>query len=231
MTTPQKTAVAVRHLAFEDLGLIDPVLRDHGYAVRYLDAGVDEIDPGVFLSAGLLVVLGGPIGANDGDRYPVVDQEIAALRPRLAAGLPTLGICLGAQLIARALGATVAPSGVTEIGYGPLTLTADSVLAPLAGVPVLHWHNDRFAIPAGAVHLASTPSCDNQAFSHGSALALQFHLETPATDVERWLIGHAEALSAAGIDPADLRRAAAEHGPALTAAAGEVLRGWLRDVD
>ncbi|MFD4638315.1 glutamine amidotransferase [Lentzea sp. NPDC058436] len=227
MTSPQKTCVAIRHLAFEDLGLIEPLLREQGYAIRYLDAGVDELDD----AADLLIVLGGPIGANDGHRYPVVDQEIALLRRRIAAGLPTLGICLGAQLIARALGATVAPSGTTEIGYGPLTLTRESVLTPLAEVSVLHWHNDRFAIPAGATHLASTAACDNQAFTYGdNVLALQFHLETPPSDVERWLIGHAEALSAAGIDPADIRRDAAELGPALVAAATEVIRGWLHTI-
>jgi len=229
MTSAQKTCVAIRHLAFEDLGLIEPVLREHGYAIRYLDAGVDALDDA---TADLMVVLGGPIGANDGHRYPVIDQEITLLRQRLAAGLPTLGICLGAQLIARALDATVAPSGVTEIGYGPLTLTRESVLSPLAGVPVLHWHNDRFAIPAGATHLASTPLCDNQAFTYGvNVLALQFHLETPPGDIERWLIGHAEALAAAGIEPAELRRAAADHGPALASAATTVIRGWLGALD
>lgn len=241
MTTPLKanvapdtdappTAVVVRHLLFEDLGLIGPVLHRHGFEITYLDAGVDH-DLGAVETADLAVVLGGPIGANDGDRYPCIDQEIAVLRRRLARGLPTLGVCLGAQLIARALGAGVAPSGHFEIGYGALTLTRegqDSVLAPLQNLPVLHWHNDRFEIPAGATRLAATTRCDNQAFTVGRhVLALQFHLETPPQDIERWLIGHAEALATAGTDLERIREDAVIHGPALATAAEEVIDRWL----
>jgi GMP synthase (glutamine-hydrolysing) len=228
----KKSALAVRHLAFEDLGLLHPLLVEQGYAVRYLDVGVDGIDADAIVEADLVVVLGGPIGANDEDRYPFLDNEISAIRERLDAGGRTLGICLGAQLVARALGADVVPSGHTEIGYAPLELTPeafDSPLRHLDGVPVLHWHNDRSSVPEGAVRLASTPHCPNQAFAVGTdVLALQFHLETDHRDVEPWLIGHAEALAAAGIHPRDIRAAAADAGPALTTAATRVVVEWLR---
>jgi GMP synthase (glutamine-hydrolysing) len=225
------TVLALRHLAFEDLGLIEPLLAERGHIVRYLDAGVDPIDVRTLLEPDLVVVLGGPIGANDEDRYPFLADELAALHARLDARRPTLGVCLGAQLMARALGASVAPSGHTEIGYARLALTRhadDTPLRHLAGVSVLHWHNDAFTLPAGAAPLASTAHCPQQAFALGpEILGLQFHLETPPAALERWLIGHADALAGAGLDPRDLRRQAAEAGPALTAAAHAVLNEWL----
>lgn len=225
------TVVALRHLAFEDLGLLEPLLAGRGHTVRYLDAGIDAVDPQSLLGADLVVVLGGPIGANDEDRYPVVAAELEALRVRLAEYRPTLGICLGAQLMARALGGSVKPSGHTEIGYAPLTLTdhaAGTPLRHLAEVPVLHRHNDTFSIPPGATHLASTTFCANQAYAIGSEiLGLQFHLETPPDDLERWLIGHAEALAASHIDPRDLRRQARQPGPKLDAAARTAVSEWL----
>ena len=110
-----KTLVAIRHVAFEDLGAFEPVFRDAGYAIRYCDMGLDnpaDIDP----ASSILVVLGGPIGAYEDDKYPFILGELRLLERRIAAAYPTLGICLGAQLIARALGARVYPGPAKEIG-------------------------------------------------------------------------------------------------------------------
>lgn len=226
-----KNAVAIRHLMFEDLGIIGPLLTDRGYSPRYLDAGIDAIDTDTLADADLVVILGGPIGANDSDRYPFLTAELKAVTARVQDGRPTLGVCLGAQLIARALGADVKATGRTEIGYAPLTLTAqaqDSPLRHLHDVPVLHWHGDQFDIPAGAVRLAATPTFPNQAFAAGpNILGLQFHLETHHRDIERWLIGHAEALVAADIHPESIRHCAADFGPALFDAAVRVFADWL----
>ena len=118
-----KTAVAIRHVHFEDLGAFDDVLCGHGYDVRYCDAGIDdigEVDP---LAPDLIIVLGGPIGAYEELAYPFLGQELALLEGRLTAARPTLGICLGAQLIARALGARVYPAPAKEIGWGELQLS------------------------------------------------------------------------------------------------------------
>ena len=236
MPTP-KTVLAVRHLAFEDLGLLRPVLEERGFErFRTLDAGVDDLRDlrDVDLDAvDLLVVLGGPIGAYDDALYPYLNDEIALIRRRLAARRPLLGICLGAQLMARALGADVRPMahGRKEIGFAPLTLTATglhSALAPLAsGQPVLHWHGDQFEIPDGTTSLATTPSCPNQAFAvEDFALALQFHLESDPARLEQWLIGHSGELAQARVPLEGLRRDAAAHGAGLRTALGEVVDRW-----
>lgn len=224
-------ALAVRHVAFEDMGILAPLLVERGYDLRYIEAGVDPLDAHSLLAADLAVILGGPIGVYETDRYPFLSGELQAIAMRLQQGKPTLGICLGAQLMARALGAEVKSTGRVEIGYAPLTLTeqgCDSVLRDIAAVPVLHWHGDQFAIPDGAVRLAETPGFPNQAFSIGSkVLGLQFHLEADYAQIERWLIGHAYELSVRGVSLDALRRDAAIHGPALAHAARTIFAAWL----
>ena len=129
-----KICLAVRHVAFEDLGLLGPLVASRGYGVRYHDAGVQPFDVETLLAPDLLIVLGGPIGVYERDAYPFIADEVAAIAARLAADKPMLGICLGAQMMAAALGASVAPGPVKEIGWAPLTLSPvgrKSVLAPL----------------------------------------------------------------------------------------------------
>ena len=226
-----RLALAIRHVPFEDLGVLAPALADRGYAVRYLEAGVDAIDPDALAQADLVVILGGPIGVYETGRYPFLEAELRAIGERLRRDRPTLGICLGAQLMAAALGAEVASTGRVEIGYAPLTLTGEGRESPLRAVesvPVLHWHGDQFGIPAGARRLAETPGFPNQAFALGPRiLGLQFHLEADAAKIEQWLIGHACELSLRGIDPAAIRRDAAQHGPALARHARQALDLWL----
>ncbi|MFI5735034.1 glutamine amidotransferase [Kribbella sp. NPDC051587] len=221
-------AIAVRHVFFEDLGLVLPILHNRGYSVRYLDPAVEGVDRDAIEEADLVVVLGGPIGANDAESYPFLADEIDALVARLGAGRPTLGICLGAQLIARALGANVAPGTAAEIGYAELTISSDHLLEPLRGTPVLHWHYDCFDLPRGARNLASTEVCPHQAFALGAhVLALQFHLEVDHRALEHWLVGYADVLVAVNADPRALRRQARTYGPALAELAGQVIETWL----
>ena len=225
-----KTAVAVRHVYFETLGTFEQVLADAGYDLSYLDAGQDPLTIDA-AKPDLLVMLGGPIGVYETDVYPVLLDELALIRARLASGKPLIGICLGAQLIAAALGAKVAATGIKEIGFSPLTLTEQGTKSPLRhldGVQVLHWHGDAFAIPQGAAHLASTPVCATQAFALGSnVLGLQFHPEADTHDLEPWLIGHAAELAGAKIDPRVIREDARRHGPALAKAARAMFAEWL----
>jgi GMP synthase (glutamine-hydrolysing) len=231
-----KQAVALRHVAFEDLDALAGPLAAQGYAVRYCEAPTDDLAAPELGAADLLIVLGGPIGAYDDVLYPFLKDEIALIERRIAAGMPVLGLCLGAQLMARALGARVYPAGFKEIGWAPVRLSEagrESCLAALRGDPVLHWHGDTFDLPAGATHLASTERTPNQAFALGRhALALQFHIETTARGLERWYVGHAlEIASTKSTDVAGLRAAARRHAGALADTGGRVLSVWLEGLD
>lgn len=232
-----KQLTAIRHVHFEDLGTLEDVLTEQGVAIRYLEAGVDDLMASGRLGADLLVVLGGPIGAYEEDRYPFLAEELRIIEKRLARGLPTLGICLGAQLMARALGARVYPAPAKEIGWAPVALTDAGMRSPLrhlagAETPVLHWHGDTFELPQGATLLASTKVCANQAFSWKSAgLAIQFHAEVRPARIERWLIGHACELSAPSMpDLGSLRSDTIKYGPRLQTCARTIFVEWFAGV-
>jgi GMP synthase (glutamine-hydrolysing) len=221
-----KTLLAIRHVGFEDLGAFEAPLTAAGYAIHYADSGMEEPagDPD------LLVVLGAPIGAYEDELYPFLKAEIAFIEARLKAGKPILGICLGAQLMARALGALVYPGKAKEIGWKKLELTAagETLLAPLKGLPMLHWHGDTFDLPEGATNLASTDICQHQAFTYGEhALAFQFHPEAQAAGFERWLIGHACEIAGAKISVPGLRADMLKYAPASIKAGQTVLENWL----
>ncbi|WP_315838361.1 glutamine amidotransferase [Bradyrhizobium prioriisuperbiae] len=230
-----KTAIAIRHIAFEDLGSFQTVLEAAGYTVQYRDAGVDDLRALRADTVDLLAVLGGPIGAYQDDDYPFLTGEISLIESRLALGRPTLGICLGAQLMARALGARVYPGPAAEIGWAPVTLTDAGRAGPLrclADVAMLHWHGDTFDLPEGAERLASTSICANQAFAIGrNTLAFQFHPEAGGRDFERWLIGHASELARVGLSPQSLRADNARLSAANIAAGQHCLRAWLEELD
>lgn len=222
----------IRFVAFEDLGVWEAEIAAQGYAVRYLDVGVDDLSAG--RAADLLVVLGAPIDADDVARYPVLDDVVALVRARLDSGRPLIGVCLGAQLMALALGAEVR-RGNREIGWAAVDLTAaaeGTALARLDGAPVLHWHADTFDLPAGATLLASTAANANQAFAIGAAIGVQFHPEADPEAIERWLIGHTGDLTQWEVAPAELREQARVHGDAAVAAGVLMLRdllaGWAR---
>jgi GMP synthase (glutamine-hydrolysing) len=229
------SASVITHVAFEDLGSLSEVLLERGFAIRMHDACTADPHSFAALSPDLLVVMGGPIGAYETEAYPFLHAEIALLRRRLQARLPTLGICLGAQLMAAALGAAVYPgSNGKEIGWAPISagreVTACPALAELLapGVNVLHWHGDTFDLPAGASHLAATPQYPNQAYALGaSVLALQFHPEVQAAGLERWYVGHACELAGARIAVPQLRADSARHSPTLQAAARRFWVRWL----
>ena len=231
-----KTVIAIRHVHFEDLGAFDDVLHRHGYAVRYCDACIDDIGGVDPLAPDLTVVLGGPIGAYQELTYPFLGQELALLERRLTAARPTLGICLGAQLMARALGARVYPAPEKELGWGAVQLTEAGRSGPFrhfAEAPVLHWHGDTFDLPNGAELLASTEICPNQAFSFGRhALACQFHPEITASGFERWLVGHAVELAAVpGVSPAVLRRDTERFSPESASRGAACLSEWVAALD
>lgn len=228
------TAFALRHVAFEDAGLLAPLLAERGVGLRYGEAvSVDwrALDP---LADDLWIVLGGPIGVYETAAYPFLEPETAAIRARLDADRPMLGLCLGAQLMARALGAEVSAGTQKEIGYAPVRLTRDGAASPLAalnaaGDHVLHWHGDQMALPPGCTLLAENDITPVQAFARGPRqLALQFHMETPPEALEAWLVGHAvEIAGAPGVSPQGLRAQAAAHGAAVAQAGRAAFARWL----
>jgi len=226
-----KNAVAIRHIAFEDAGIFEDVLAARGVNLRYLEAGVDDLAPAK--DADMLIVLGGPIGVTEFDRYPFLRDEFAVIEQTLKRKVPLVGICLGAQAIAAALGARVYKGREKEIGWGLISLTGagrDSPLAALAEnkMRVLHWHGDTFDMPSGARQLAETAITPNQAFSYGpKVLALQFHVEPRVRDIERWLIGHTSDLRSAGINLTQLRADTRTYGEGLERAGIKLFNDWL----
>lgn len=222
---------AIRHVPFEDLGSFEDVFVERGMRVQYFDAPTDRWDD-LPSDAELVVVLGGPIGAYDDEQFPFLRRELTFVATRISEGRPTLGICLGAQLIARALGARVYPGAVKEIGWSTVRLSdagRRSVLSYIEDTPVLHWHGDTFDLPEGARLLASTDLYQNQAFAFGSSvLALQFHPEVSADSLERWYVGHYVELSGVpNLSLATLRKDAVQYGPNLRTRSAKSLRAWL----
>jgi GMP synthase (glutamine-hydrolysing) len=219
---------------FEDLGTWEPVLRSRGYDIRYVDVpDCADLDTTSAEDADLLIVLGGPIGVDQEKQYPFLTSELGVLRRRLTAQAPTIGVCLGAQLIATALGGTVTSGSAPEIGFSALELVpGDALFASFRDVEVFSWHADEFALPDGATLLARTEVCACQAFAVGrTVLALQFHAELDANRIDRWLVGHAHELATRGIDPDSLRAQAERYGSRLRVASTAVLERWLDGLD
>lgn len=228
-----KQATIIRHIAFEDLGSLAEALNQQNYTLRYVEAGSDDLTS-IDLGTDLLVILGGPIGACDEHDYPFLVDELHLLERRLAEDLPTLGICLGAQLMARALGARVYPGSQKEIGWFPLELSSigqKTSLAHLEGdrTAVLHWHGDTFDLPTDATHLAASSLYHNQAFSWKQrGLALQFHPEVTAKQLEQWFIGHACEIEATpDITVAKLREETVRYAERLSIQAAKFWQDWL----
>ena len=225
-------AVAVTHVPFETIGGFGAVLKDAGIHCEHVDAATGDLSPA--RDAALLVVMGGPISANDVHRFPFLNDELALIEHRVENNKPTIGVCLGAQLIARVMGARVYPMAQKEIGWSSLNLTEAGRQSPLAHLttPVLHWHGETFDLPAGAESLASTALCPHQAFAAGRhVLALQFHAEVGAQAQERWLVGHISELDQVNANLDELRRDAAEWGERGKANGGRMLQQWLRALE
>ncbi len=210
-----------QHVAWEILGTLDPLLRSYGFRNRYVNFGRQHDARSEIDRYHGLVVLGGPMNADQAEAHPHLDTEIRVIRDALERDIPILGICLGAQLIAKALGAKVYANSVKEIGWYDVSVTEEGRSDPLFehfgnSEKIFQWHGDGFELPDGAVRLASSPVCPNQAFRYGEdAYGLQFHLEVDPDLIERWLsvpIHRAELAELEGrVDPDRIRRETAAH--------------------
>ncbi len=212
----KKRVVCLQHVSFEGPGAFAGLLEKRGYQVeRHLvpQAGLPK-DAGDFL-----LVMGGPMSVNDPDAW--IKEEIAFIKQTVQAGLPVLGVCLGAQLMARALGAQVRPGRGLEIGMTQLRVTAEGKTDSWTGslpdsFEVFEWHGEIFELPAGAVPLASSDLCPLQAFRFGSkAYGLLFHLEIERAGMEALCRECPEDLNRAKKDAAALIRQAEPHLPPM----------------
>ncbi len=171
-----------QHVSFEGPAYIKDWATMEGHAFKTTRFDEKQALP-TLEELDFLVVMGGPMGVNEDSKYPWMVAEKAFIRTCIESGKIVLGICLGAQLIASAMGAPVTPNNIKEIGWFPIQKTEVGKNYPLldgfsSETPVFHWHGDTFGIPAGAEHLLKSEACLNQAFMFGNkTLALQFHLE------------------------------------------------------
>lgn len=227
-----RAVTVLQHVAVEGPGTIADALRAHGLAERRVRVHEGDPVPGSAADMAGLVVMGGPMGVADAPRLPYLRDELRLLGAALRAEVPVLGVCLGSQLLAAALGAVVAPGPAKEIGWFPVSRTpAAAADALFAGAPdrftAFHWHGDVFALPAGATSLAASEQTACQAFRWGrAAWGLLFHLEVDAAAVGRMVGAFPDELAAAGGDPDAVLAAAERHLPPLAAVGRDVFGRW-----
>ncbi len=206
-----KKALILQHTVSEGGGRWEILLRERGWTheTLRLDQGKElpvSVDP-----FGLILVLGGPMSANDQDQYPFLRKEIPFLRRMLKLGKPVMGVCLGAQLMAKALGARVYPGPYKEIGWYFLTQTPAGRADPLFSLLdpcflVFQWHGETFDLPSGGVCLAGNPVYPHQAFRFGQwAYGLQFHFEVTQEMIKTWVKQWADEIKEAKPQPLTAR--------------------------
>jgi len=226
-----RTAVILQHDPSIHLGNIGPVLTEHDYDLRIVDVTTEDVSAIDPAEADLVVVLGGEMGAYQTDEFPFLEQEKELLRERIAAERPVLGVCLGAQLMAGALGERVYKGETTQIGYRrvePTTAGADSPIRHFDGVPVVEWHGDTFELPEQATLLASSSDYSNEAFAIGGfALAVQFHPEVTDEMHEAWVADGYNELDELAIDPDALRRDREVYSARMQEASRAAFSEWL----
>ncbi len=210
-----------QHVPYEILGTLDPLLRNAGYRIKYVNFGRDPHARPELDGYHGLIVLGGPMNVDQAAAYPHIATEIDLVKCAVDRGLPVLGICLGAQIISSALGGEVFDGVDKEIGWYDVSLTeagkGDPVfLAATHTEKIFQWHGQTFSLPDGAVHLASSQLCANQAFRYGdNVYGFQFHLEVDEPMIARWLRvpAHVAEIEALGgvIDPERIREDTPSH--------------------
>jgi GMP synthase (glutamine-hydrolysing) len=207
-----------QHVPYEPLGTLDPLLKEAGFRIRYVNFGRMPGQRPALDRYAALIVLGGPMNADQIDTYPNLLTEVEIIREAVDRRMSILGICLGAQLLAKALGGQVARNPTREIGWHDVDLTGaglhDPVLSTFAPrQEVFQWHEDGITLPPDVECLASSPASPVQAFRHGEhAYGFQFHLEANRPLIERWLTvpAHQASLREEGdaVDPDDILRRA-----------------------
>jgi GMP synthase (glutamine-hydrolysing) len=227
-----KNALIIRHVPQEDVAGYGQPVEAAGYQIDRIDVSDPAFGTLDLRTPDLLIMMGGPMAVYEQDRHPWIACQLRRLALRLAADRPTLGVCLGAQMIAAALGAHVYPGPRREIGFHPVEVHPngqDGALRHLVDVPVLHWHGDTFTLPEGSELLASSHLYAHQAFRRGpNLLALQFHAEMGEDErYHQWIDNWPAAVRASGKSPDDLRAQQARYGSRAVAAGRAMLTQWL----
>lgn len=226
----------MQHHPVENLGRIADALEGCALAWQYVRSFAGQPVPKDMKGAGGLIVMGGPMGVYEQDRYPFLRDELRLIESALKDGRPVLGVCLGSQLLAAALGARVAKGPVKEIGWYPVRSLAGARDDRLFGAApdsftALHWHGDVFDLPAGAVALAASAKTPLQAYRYGeNAYGLLFHIEPTAAIVAGMVREFAAELAEADVDGAAIEAAANQHLAALTDLAATVFERWAAPI-
>lgn len=228
--------LVIRHVEHEHIGALATTLERAQMAHRTLDVFRGDRVPEDLAAARGLIVMGGPMGVYEADRYPFLTEEQALIRHAADSGLPVLGICLGAQLIAGALGARVYPGGKKEIGWYPVEVVApDEELVRDLPSPFMafHWHGDAFDLPAGARRLFRSALYPNQGFRWGrNVCAIQFHFEVNAAMIDDWLQDggcRAELAALPDVSPETIRQQTRVYAGQLERLCGVVFERFLRN--
>ncbi|WP_159869709.1 glutamine amidotransferase [Novosphingobium sp. 9U] len=232
----QKTALIIRHVPYEGVAAYREPIEAAGYHVDRIDVSDPVFATLDLTQHDLLIMMGGPMGVYETEAHPWIAIQIERLAQRLEADRPTLGVCLGAQMIAAAMGATVYPGPAKEVGFHPVRVHDHALTSPLrhvVDVPVLHWHGDTFTLPEGVELLASSHVYEHQAFRRGSnILALQFHAEMGLDPrFNDWIEQWPGCIVEAGQDEASMRAAHDRLGPAAVAAGQAMIAEWLEGLD
>lgn len=226
--------VAFRHLFSEGLGSLAQVIEKAGGSYQYIDTYREDFETFDPLSPDLLIVLGGTPGVYQAEDYPFLKTEMKMMEKRLARDLPTLGICLGSQMMAQVLGGKVyrGPKG-SEIGWHRIKVNEQGLKTPIrhfdeSQTHMLQWHGDTFDLPSEATLLASSDQYPHQAFSYGrNVLGLQFHSEVTPAMLKGWSVGGADLVACGKLDIHRLRRDTDEYGPRMIIQTEKFMTEWL----
>lgn len=227
-----KNVVVLQHAECEGPGILLDALAARKLPVRMVRGDLGQPIPKDLSATSALIVMGGPMGVYEHTRYPFLRDEIRLIESAVKENLPVMGICLGSQLIATALGATVRQGSRKEIGWYPVQLEPAASADPLfAGVPArfegFHWHGDVFDLPAGATALAHSDLTACQAFRYASAHGILFHMEGTEASIAGMVQAFPEELAEAGGSAESIAASTSRHLARLQSIGGTVFGRWV----
>lgn len=232
--TQHKTVWAIQHIGYEDLGSFEPILKSRGFEVKYLCSRNFDYDQVFAYDPDLVIDLGGPMAVYEDEKHPWILRELQFITERIESEKPLMGICFGAQMIARALGANCykGPQG-KEIGWSKIAVNDDGMKTPFrhfdgSQTHMMHWHGDTFDLPDGAVLLASSDKYHKQAYSYGDNIfAMQCHPEITEAKLRLWYAADKGELSEVGKCIETMKQDAENYAAKLTEQTVKFLNEWL----